>query len=49
MYNKNDDDGRLCLDNKSLNEKAYWNERKNEGKRIDTLWNDLPENTRRTG
>ena len=40
-----EDDGRLCLDNKSLNEKAYWNERENEGKRIDTLWNDLPENT----
>lgn len=40
-----ENDGRLSLENKSLNEKAYWNERKNEGKRIDTLWNDLPENT----
>lgn len=39
-----ENDGRLCLDNKSLNEKAYWNERENDGKRIDTLWNDLPEN-----
>ena len=40
-----ENDNRLCLDNKSLSEKAYWNERKNEGKRIDTLWNDLPENS----
>lgn len=40
-----ENDGRLCLTNKSLSEKAYWNERENEGKRIDTLWNDLPENS----
>ena len=40
-----ENDGRLCLDNKSLSEKAYWNERDSEGKRVDTLWNDLPENT----
>lgn len=40
-----ENDGRLSLENKSLNEKAYWNERENEGKKIDTLWNDLPENT----
>lgn len=40
-----ENDDRLCLDNKALNEKAYWNERENEGKRIDTLWDDLPENT----
>ena len=40
-----ENDGRLCLDNKSLSEKAYWNERQSEGKRIDTLWNDLPENS----
>ena len=40
-----ENDGRLCLDNKSLSEKAYWNERDSEGKRIDTLWNDLPQNT----
>ena len=39
-----ENDGRLCLTNKSLSEKAYWNERINEGKRIDSLWNDLPEN-----
>ena len=25
--------------------KDYWNERENEGKRIDSLWNDLPQNT----
>ncbi len=40
-----ENDDRLCLDNKSLSEKAYWNERDSEGKRVDTLWNDLPENT----
>lgn len=40
-----ENDGRLCLDNNSINEKGYWNERKNPGKRIDTLWNDLPENS----
>ena len=40
-----ENDGRLYLDGKSLSEKAYWNERKSEGKRIDTLWNDLPENS----
>lgn len=40
-----ENDGRLCLTNTTLSEKAYWNERKNEGKRIDTLWDDLPENS----
>lgn len=40
-----ENDGRLCLDNDTLSEKAYWNERENEGKRIDTLWDDLPENS----
>ena len=40
-----EDDGRLCLSNDTLSEKAYWDERKSEGKRIDTLWNDLPENS----
>lgn len=40
-----ENDGRLCLDNTSLSEKAYWNERKSEGKRIDTMWDDLPENS----
>ncbi len=41
-----ENDNRLCLDNDTLSEKAYWNERENEGKRIDTLWNDLPENSK---
>lgn len=40
-----ENDGRLCLGNGAINEKGYWNERKSEGKRIDTLWNDLPENS----
>ena len=35
----------MCLENETLSEKAYWNERANAGKRIDTLWIDLPENT----
>lgn len=38
-------DGRLVLTGKSLRVKDYWNERENEGKRIDTLWDDLPQNT----
>ena len=42
---KLENDKRLCLENNSLSEKAYWNERPSEGKRIDTLWDDLPENT----
>lgn len=37
-------DGRLVLTGKTLRVKNYWNERANEGKRIDTLWNDLPQN-----
>lgn len=40
-----ENDGRLYLEGKSLSEKAYWNERSSEGKRIDTLWNDLSENS----
>lgn len=40
-----ENDNRLCLTNKTLSEKAYWNERDSDGKRIDTLWNDLPENS----
>lgn len=40
-----ENDGRLVLTGKTLRVKDYWNERKNEGKRIDTLWNDLPENS----
>lgn len=39
-----EEDGRLVLTGKSLRVKDYWNERKSEGKRIDTLWDDLPEN-----
>lgn len=40
-----ENDGRLYFGGKSLSEKAYWNERESEGKRVDTLWNDLPENS----
>ena len=40
-----ENDNRLVLTGKTLRVKDYWNERENEGKRIDTLWNDLPENT----
>ena len=40
-----ENDGRLVTTGKTLRVKDYWNERKSEGKRIDTLWNDLPENT----
>ena len=40
-----ENDGRLVLSGKSLRVKDYWNERENAGKRIDTLWNDLPQNT----
>ena len=43
-----ENDGRLCLENETLSEKAYWNERANAGKRIDMLWIDLPENTAAT-
>lgn len=39
-----ENDNRLVLTGKTLREKDYWNERENDGKRIDTLWNDLPEN-----
>ena len=40
-----ENDNRLYLEGDSLRVKDYWNERKNPGKRIDTLWNDLPENS----
>lgn len=40
-----ENDNRLVLTGNSLRVKDYWNERKNEGKRVDTLWNDLPQNT----
>ncbi len=39
-----ENDNRLAIDGKSLQEKAYWNERENEGKVADTLWDDLAEN-----
>lgn len=40
-----ENDNRLYFKGKRIREKKYWNEREDEGKRIDTLWNDLPENT----
>lgn len=40
-----ENDNRLVLTGKSLRVKDYWDERENEGKRIDTLWSDLPENS----
>lgn len=36
-----ENDGRLDLTRRSLSEKAYWNERDNEGKVINNLWNDI--------
>jgi adenine-specific DNA-methyltransferase len=39
-----ENDGRLCLENDTLSEKAYWNERTSEGRLADTLWDDMPEN-----
>lgn len=39
-----ENDNRLVLDGNSLNEKAYWNERENDGQIADTLWDDLAEN-----
>ena len=36
-----EDDGRLCLENSTISEKAYWNERDAEGKLADSFWNDL--------
>lgn len=41
-------DNRLILNGTTLRVKDYWNERESFGKRIDTLWNDLPENTKGT-
>ena len=40
-----ENDNRLYFEGDTLRVKDYWNERKNPGKRIDTLWNDLPENS----
>ena len=36
-----ENDGRLHIGDSSLNEKAYWNERENEGKIANNLWNDI--------
>ena len=44
-----ENDNRLVLTGSSLRVKDYWNERENEGKRVDTLWNDLPQNTAGSG
>ncbi len=43
-----ENDNRLVLTGNTLRVKDYWNERNNTGKRVDTLWNDLPENTEAT-
>lgn len=40
-----ENDGRLYLENCALSQKAYWDERESDGKRIDTLWDDLSENS----
>jgi len=37
-----ENDGRLVLTGGTLQEKAYWNERENEGRRASNLWNDIP-------
>lgn len=44
-----ENDGRLVLAGNTLRVKDYWNERENPGKRIDTLWNDLSQNTAGSG
>ena len=44
-----ENDNRLVLTGNTLRVKDYWNERENEGKRVDTLWNDLPQNTAGSG
>jgi len=36
-----EDDGRLYIQGKSIGEKAYWNERDNEGRLSNNLWNDI--------
>ena len=40
-----ENDNRLVLTGNTLRVKDYWNERDNEGKRIDSLWNDISQNT----
>ncbi len=36
-----ENDGRLYMDGNTLSEKSYWNERENEGKLGNNLWNDI--------
>lgn len=36
-----DNDGRLYIEGKTIAEKAYWNERENEGKIANNLWDDI--------
>lgn len=36
-----ENEGRLYFDGKALSEKAYWNERENEGQVANNLWNDI--------
>ena len=40
-----ENDGRLCMENGTLSEKAYWNERTSIGRLADTYWDDMPENS----
>lgn len=37
-----ENNGRLYKQGKKLNEKAYWNERENEGRLINDFWDDIP-------
>ena len=37
-----ENDGRLSLEGKTLSEKAYWNERENEGQIANNFWYDIP-------
>ncbi len=37
-----ENDNRLVLTGSTLSEKAYWDERENEGKLASNLWNDIP-------
>ena len=37
-----ENDGRLFFGGKTLSEKAYWNERENEGQIANNLWEDIP-------
>jgi adenine-specific DNA-methyltransferase len=36
-----ENDGRLYIDGKTIAEKAYWNERDNEGRLANNLWDDI--------